>query len=694
MRTVYAVVSLIVLGSSLSVAPAQMPARVPLFVSQPMPGPATAVLPGTGVTGNTWYLTGNRNHTRGYPCPPPFLPQQGWILQECPPEPGQSPSTQAAPADEPSDPSGNGNQNSGNTPNLTPDSNGIDLTAYQPEGPQTGSAAGTGSRSRAMQTGANSIGDFFNGSLGRRSLLATGRSALFFPSATVSGLIDGVPGLVVTTDQFRPYTTTIAGNDLNDTVFLRSNSAGQPSAVIPFTADGRSATTSEYFPLNLYPVRASDIAPGSADAPFLEDAGPYVFMPTDTITAFTDPFADPGTTQPQAEFEDTNGNGFFDPGEPIVSYNLYREVVIPNPGGAVGMLKVADNNSPLPQDRVIVDYTLYSDTQLNAAGVDVHRFAPGFEKTIFDQRMSIDVRLPFAQTQGNNIGAYLTSSSDPLGLTDTNDIVLGNLSTTLKILFNRTAHTVLSGGVQAHFPTADDIHVYQGLASGLTPAVPTELVRIENESMNIMPFLAFMGIPNQKWWYQLYVQGDFDVSGNPIYIRDANNVMRRAQTQKDTPFLYTDLSVGRWLYLDQPEIRRTRRGRFVDTGAYGKRGLTGLAARFELHYNTALRDIETVGIRSAATATHFVGEDAGGVDIVNLNLGLTATFGARTEMTVAWGRTVGSSSNQEFGDEIRVLFNLLKPVQSPYRVRVPDYRGASPVQTALFTPASAPVVYQ
>ena len=697
MRTVCAFGLLITLSSSASFVYGQTTVHQPIFVQQPLQR-----VQQSGGQLNSGYpiqLMGASQFQPpgGYPCPPQFYPQHGGMLFPCPPGqmlPGSaqpSPGTsQQENSDEPSN-NGEPGQSSNNTSqpnnngqpsiNLTPNQNSIDLTSFQSNGTTSNAGAATGSRSRAMQSGANSIGDFFNGSVGRRSLIATGRSAVFFPSATVMDMNVSPAVPATSADQFRPFTTTTTGTDLNEPVFLRSNAQGQAAAAIPISA-GRSGATSEFIPPGLTPVLTTQLAPGSGATPVLEDVGPYVFVESGTVPTINDPFSDPLITQPQAEFRDLNGNGVFDAGEPIVTYGAFREVVIPTPGGNVGMLKASDNNSPLPQDRLIMDYTLYTDTNLNALGVDVHRFSPGFEKSIFGNRASIDVRLPFAKTQSNEISTFLTSSNDPFSLTDSDEIVLGNLSTTFKMLLNRTPYSTVSAGVQAHFPTADDVHVYRGLTPGAARVATDELIRIENESLNIMPFLAFMSTPNQKWWFQLYVQGDFDVKGNPIYIRDQRAVLQKVQTQKDVPFLYTDLSVGRWLYLDKPEIRRTRRGRFVDTGAIGKRGLTGLATRFELHYNTALGDVESASILDPATATHIVGENAGGVDIVNLNLGLTATFGARTEVTVAWGRTVGGSSNQEFGDEVRVLVNLLKPVQAAYRTTETINRRPSPVRPA------------
>ena len=80
------------------------------------------------------------------------------------------------------------------------------------------------------------------------------------------------------------------------------------------------------------------------------------------------------------------------PGTPVV-------LGLPNPGGggAVGLTKIADDNSPLPRDRVIFDYDFFGGVPLGTGGVDVHRFSPGIEKTFFDGLASIEFVFPLPQ---------------------------------------------------------------------------------------------------------------------------------------------------------------------------------------------------------------------------------------------------------------------------------------------------------
>lgn len=54
------------------------------------------------------------------------------------------------------------------------------------------------------------------------------------------------------------------------------------------------------------------------------------------------------------------------------------------PGAQIGRLKLTENTSPIPQDRVFVNYSYFDDTPLFPGGVNVNRVAPGFEKTFLD----------------------------------------------------------------------------------------------------------------------------------------------------------------------------------------------------------------------------------------------------------------------------------------------------------------------
>jgi hypothetical protein len=118
-----------------------------------------------------------------------------------------------------------------------------------------------------------------------------------------------------------------------------------------------------------------------------------------------------------------------------------------------GSFKIAENESPRPQNRFFLTYNYYNG--VNTFGgpqsqFDVHRQVIGFERTFLDGNASVGMRLPFlqrAQAEGNN----------------TVDGV-GDLSVILKYAFinDRMTGNVASGGVVITAPTGRDVILSNG----------------------------------------------------------------------------------------------------------------------------------------------------------------------------------------------------------------------------------------
>ena len=106
-----------------------------------------------------------------------------------------------------------------------------------------------------------------------------------------------------------------------------------------------------------------------------------------------------------------------------------------------GSFKITDNESPIPLDRIFLNYNYFSGV-LATGSVDrfhVHVQTLGFEKTLLGDNFSVGARLPFIQTAG-----------DGLGFTD-----LGDLSVFMKyaLINNRQTGNVLSTGLIVTTPT-------------------------------------------------------------------------------------------------------------------------------------------------------------------------------------------------------------------------------------------------
>jgi hypothetical protein len=292
----------------------------------------------------------------------------------------------------------------------------------------------------------------------------------------------------------------------------------------------------------------------------------------------------------------------------------------PNPGGGggVGRVKIAENNSPLPRDRVFHNYSYFGNVPLTSTGVDVNRFIPGFEKTFFHGRASVEMRFPFAAT----LDSVIVADGD----LNTSEVEFGNIGIPLKLLLCQNSNLALSVGLQVALPTADDTQVQ--LADG------TPLVRIENESLHLMPFVGLLLTPNDRLFMQSFVQVDTDTEGNPVLVTDFDGGLVPVGSLDDVTFLYVDLSLGYWLIRgDHPH------------------GLTGVAPTLELHINTALDDPQ--GLQ---TGNLRVGNFNTPLDSTNLVVGTMFEWSQNTTLTLGYATPV-SGDDRQFDGELRVIFN-------------------------------------
>src|SRR5690606_754084 len=129
-------------------------------------------------------------------------------------------------------------------------------------------------------------------------------------------------------------------------------------------------------------------------------------------------------------------------------------ILVPNPGsgGAIGKVKLAENNSARPQNRVFFDYQFFSSVPLLTSGVDVTRITPGFEKTFIGplgNLASFEVRVPMGLTLSSEILADAAN--------DLESAEMGNLSLAVKFLFYEAPLMQMAFGMGLTLPTAEDV---------------------------------------------------------------------------------------------------------------------------------------------------------------------------------------------------------------------------------------------
>lgn len=243
--------------------------------------------------------------------------------------------------------------------------------------------------------------------------------------------------------------------------------------------------------------------------------------------------------------------------------------------------KIAENVSPMPQNRVYFNYNHFHNALQDVAGnqYSLDRFAFGSERAFGDGQFSIDARLPFSSALNST---YDYDNPVPQATE------LGNLGFGLKALLLKTETWLVSAGTTIVLPTGDD---YRERAGGADRLV------VKNDAVHMAPYLGLLVTPNQQWFFQGFVQTDFDLNGNEL-ITFGNS----QGTIQDQNLMFVDVSMGRWLARRRISSRRT----------------LGIAAISELHYTTTMNNSDFVS---------GFGNSFAHIDVLNTTLGMHLQYG-------------------------------------------------------------------
>ena len=323
---------------------------------------------------------------------------------------------------------------------------------------------------------------------------------------------------------------------------------------------------------------------GGIDSVAITEPLPPTDAPTSPGPGFTFAGGTATTTSPFA------GGDFWDA---IYSYNA--TVIIPAGGGGggggdfvVGRVKLAENASPIPQDRIFVNYSLFDNVPLQAGGVSVNRFIPGVEKTFYDGMMSLELRAPLASTLSSDIRIDAAN--------DLSDVEFGDLFISYKALLFAGQNYGISAGVSVTAPTADDSTV--SLADG------TPLVMFENSAVHVMPFVGGV-VTDGCWFLQGFLQVDVDVNGDQLLVNSTGAGLQPGGQLQETTLLYADVGAGFWMYQDQ-----------------GCRWIQGIAPTVELHFNRSLQDTDVI-----RAGSFQIGQPLNDIQILNAVVGATVVAG-------------------------------------------------------------------
>jgi hypothetical protein len=292
-----------------------------------------------------------------------------------------------------------------------------------------------------------------------------------------------------------------------------------------------------------------------------------------------------------------SGDDSLDGGDDIDGYYFYEYVAgvnVTSPFSAAvrsGTVKLANGGTAIPRDRLFFDYGLYSDVAFTAAGTTVNRFVPGFEKAFFDGLASFEFRLPFAATATNDLRGIVTDKG----------VEFGNVTMFAKALLHRSQRWIVSGGVGLTLPTAGDINL---------DSQQTRLVQIRNQALHLGPFLAAAFAPSDRWFCQAFLQTDFAASGNRVRVDSGGTGLVDVGSLNDANYLFTSLSIGRWV-LEPANYQRP------------------LAVIAEVHHSANINRSDEVRFGGMQ-----IGQEASDLNVTNLTVGMTAQISDRTSVNV------------------------------------------------------------
>ena len=349
---------------------------------------------------------------------------------------------------------------------------------------------------------------------------------------------------------------------------------------------------------------------------------------------------------------------------------------VQHPTFSCSRMNIAENNSAVVHDRIFFTYrhfhnasdvSVFDNMPLGGANsLDINRYTLGFEKKI-GGRSSIEVRMPINHELSSDLSFSQVNGASNLPLTDT-DTSIGNLGVIFKQALCDRPTFYVSGGVGVNIPTAPDVTmqghisdpafaILDGDGNPLIPeaSYPSILYnftsKVENETVNLQPFLGCVWTPTDCFFTQGFLQIDVPLNKSGAALDQYLNVGDNGtvpgtgsdyQTESGTASLAQqtlmrlNAGMGLWLYRD---VCRQR----------------ALALTCEVHYTTTLQDADIVGpfdvtppipAYGISGTTLSVGNLRNRTDVVNLTTGVPITLG---KLTVYNGLSVPVSGGDNRG---------------------------------------------
>ncbi len=284
------------------------------------------------------------------------------------------------------------------------------------------------------------------------------------------------------------------------------------------------------------------------------------------------------------------------PGPPTPPPPGARSQIAPSVRG----FKIAENQSPVPQDRFYFNMNYFNDVnktldrafQAPIQGIEIYRYVFGFEKTFNGGMGSVGIRVPIDNVFARSAVSGLNQGG--------NSTAMGDLTVYIKHIFaiNKVTGSVASGGVAISPQTAP------GRFGGAPFLAPSN-------STSIQPFFAFL-INHDRLYFQGFTA--IDVPADPA----------------QPTLIYNDLGLGYYLYRDNQSNRL----------------ITAVAPTVEAHINTPINH----------TGAYNAFDKNGTPDIVNITSGLNTRFRQNSILTM--GVVTPVTGPRPFSIEGTVLLNV------------------------------------
>jgi hypothetical protein len=308
-------------------------------------------------------------------------------------------------------------------------------------------------------------------------------------------------------------------------------------------------------------------------------------------------------------------------------------------GGGYTRANIADNNRVMPSDRIYFTYHHFENAVIGDNSLfnveplrqtfSVDRYAFGFERAIFNEGTSLEIRGAFSGEYGHDTFNFQAFGGKT-----------GNVFLAAKQAIYATDSFGISAGLGIDLPVGSDV-------SGAVNGTP---FTVENKAVHLQPFVGMMAQPDDLFWVQLFTGVDVPVTDNTVTIPSSLSPPNDITEQT---IWHTNLSFGTWL--------------FHESG--GGEPDKGVALLAELHHTTTLNNAESVtelSFPATFPATTFPATTfpattllfsnlENNVDLLNATLGLHGQLG-QTSIRIGVGVPLRNAERQ-FDTEIILQLN-------------------------------------